>query len=304
MISRCEKYDPCLTNPCSEFSTCESLLLPSNDEISYTCKCNAGYMGANCRIKIADTCLGEPCLNGATCSNVTVPGGQEEEQSQLSYKCSCPVGYEGKRCESRVDFCGAFAPCANGATCNNFNSPGSASVFYQCVCAKGWRGTNCTQDIDECGEMRKNFEIACSGNGQCINTKGAYKCICNSFHYGQVCEHTHVCQDNQYGGGGNFRPCRNGGGCMIVAPIEENKYECKCAFGYTGASCDFPTCDLQPCEHGASCSMLNATHFDCNCTDTGKSTLLFKSTNHGKKLENDLSQFFKNENFIQVQTRK
>jgi hypothetical protein len=259
---RCETYDPCLNNPCSTFSTCEPSLLP-NDEIGgYSCKCNDGYMGANCRIRIADTCLAEPCQNGATCSNIT----NASDSESLSFSCACALGFEGERCEKRVDYCAVFSPCANGATCQ---SNARAAPFYQCTCASGWRGTNCTQDIDECSEMRKSYEIPCSAAGQCINTKGAYKCICNEYHYGDVCEHTHVCQDG--GGGGEGRPCRNGGVCLIAgASIQENRYECKCAYGYTGPGCDFPTCDLQPCEHGSSCSMLNSTHFECNCTDTGK----------------------------------
>jgi hypothetical protein len=53
------------------------------------------------------------------------------------------------------------------------------------------------------------------------------------------------------------------------ADIAENRYECKCPYGYVGKHCDYPTCDLQPCEHKSQCLMLNQTHFECNCSHTG-----------------------------------
>ena len=135
----------------------------------------------------------------------------------MSYECMCPIGYEGKHCETRIDYCKLYEPCKNGATCSNLvnvtasNGPLTASLFYKCQCAKGWKGSNCTQDIDECAQMQAKSIIACSGHGKCVNTMGSHKCACNEFHFGQVCEHTHICKDPLHA-----QPCRNGGMCAVV----------------------------------------------------------------------------------------
>ena len=175
----------------------------------------------------------------------------------------CATGYEGKRCENLIDFCGLYEPCRNEAACANSNG---SQPFYKCSCAKGWKGVNCTQDIDECTQMRNKLITPCSGHGQCINTKGAYKCVCNEFRYGPNCELTHVCQSEDY----QQRPCKNGAFCLVVgANIWENKYECKCEIGYTGLNCAYPTCDSLPCKHQSICEMLNTTHYECSCNGTG-----------------------------------
>jgi hypothetical protein len=179
---------------------------------------------------------------------------------KMFYGCICASGFEGKNCEKRIDYCKVYEPCANfGACSNSLNEP-----FYQCTCAKGWQGPNCTDDIDECAHMKNNFIIPCSSSGHCINTKGSYSCVCDEFHYGDDCEFTHICDQFE------SKPCKNGAVCMVAGEsVEQNLYECKCAFGYTGTNCTFATCDVQPCEHQSTCEMHNETAYTCNCTGTG-----------------------------------
>ena len=230
--------------------------------MSYECKCDKGYLGRNCTIKFEETCLASPCLNGATCLNVT---SQEEEgySQKLTYECMCLAGYEGKNCEKLIDYCKLYEPCQNGGSCMNTLHNQS---YYKCICPKGWKGINCTLDVDECALIKSRGKTACSGTGQCINTKGSYKCQCNEYHYGNNCEHTHICQHEQY----EMRPCQNGAICLIAGErISDNKYECKCSFGYAGQNCSHITCDLQPCKHDTICQMQNQTHYDCNCTGSG-----------------------------------
>jgi protein crumbs len=181
----------------------------------------------------------------------------------------CTIGYEGKNCENRIDYCKLYEPCKNGATCTNhpnitnIQHPTPAS-FYKCQCQKGWRGANCTQDIDECAQMQVKSIVACSGHGQCLNTMGSHKCLCNEYHFGAQCEHTHMCQQS------TSQPCRNGGICAVVGDsVADNRYECKCAFGYAGVNCTHVTCDLEPCEHGSLCYMRGPIDYSCNCTGTG-----------------------------------
>lgn len=248
-------YDPCLTNPCSPNSTC--LIKNVNDQISYECKCNPGFLGRNCTIKFDETCLASPCINGATCLNVTYINDPEK----LSYECMCTIGYEGKHCEKKIDYCKLYEPCVNGGTCSNQDHGHS---LYKCACPKGWRGVNCTQDIDECTEMRNKFKVPCSNAGTCFNTKGSYVCECNDFHYGENCEFTHICQQEDF----DQKPCQNGAVCFAVGHVSENKYGCHCAYGYAGENCSFPTCALKPCQHGV-CNMTSETTYECNCTDSG-----------------------------------
>jgi hypothetical protein len=196
-------------------------------------------------------------MNGATCLNVT----SYDQPQKLTYECMCTSGYEGKRCEKRIDYCALYEPCSNGAKCSNL-----MNGQYKCSCASGWKGVNCTQDIDECVQMRNKFITPCSGNGKCVNTLGSSRCECSNYYYGDNCEFSHICQNDQFN---DNSPCKNGGFCEIIGELFENKYECKCLAGYTGLNCSFPTCDLQPCQHQSTCSMSNTTQYECNCTGTG-----------------------------------
>ncbi|CAF0711486.1 unnamed protein product [Brachionus calyciflorus] len=251
---RCERYDPCLKNPCSVNATCISKL-SSNDQISYECKCFPGFLGRNCTIKFDETCLAKPCMNGATCINIT-----SFDEQTLSYECMCPLGYEGKRCDKKIDYCFLYEPCKNGASCTNKDF--AHSSYYECSCAKGWKGVNCTQDIDECASMKSKSITPCSGHGYCLNTPGSYKCNCNELYFGKNCEFVHTCQEET-------TPCENGGICLVLGKIEENRYSCRCPQGYTGINCSYQTCDSKPCQHNSICSMKNSTKFECNCTNTG-----------------------------------
>ncbi|RNA30718.1 fibropellin-1 [Brachionus plicatilis] len=251
---RCERFDPCLKSSCSVNSTCEPKLM-DNDRIGYQCKCFQGFLGRNCNIKLDQTCLGKPCKNGATCINIT-----SYDEESLSYECMCPLGYEGKQCDKKIDYCFLYQPCKNDAICSNKEM--TDSRLYECKCTEGWKGINCTQDIDECAVMDTQKTVQCSGNGYCINIAGSYKCKCSDLFFGKNCELVHACQDSEL-------PCQNGGICIVVGNIEENKYSCRCPLGYAGINCSFKTCDSKPCEHDSVCSMENATNFKCNCTNTG-----------------------------------
>ena len=129
------------------------------------------------KFKFDETCLASPCQNGGTCLNVTA----FDDPQKLSYQCMCSVGFKGKNCEEKIDYCKLYEPCDNGASCVNQDE---VYPFYKCSCKKGWTGVNCTQDVDECTQMRNKLITPCSGHGQCINTRGSFKCICNEYHYG------------------------------------------------------------------------------------------------------------------------
>lgn len=256
---RCETFDPCLENPCSPDSVCRTKIIP-DEKMTYECKCNEGFVGRNCTIDLSKTCFAGPCENGATCLNVTLIS----DPQTLGYECMCSTGFEGKNCEKKINFCEIYEPCANNGKCIDLESF-SKNEFYKCICDDGWKGTNCTQDIDECFVMQPSKYSACSNNGICLNTPGSFQCTCNEYFYGSICEKTHIC----HRGSKESRPCKNGGLCLIDGNIVNNKYECKCPFGFTGTQCEYATCDSRPCKHEGTCEMTDATNYACNCTGTG-----------------------------------
>lgn len=50
---------------------------------------------------------------------------------------------------------------------------------YVCVCGPGYSGNGrFCEDIDECGEVTSLSSGPCSGNSDCHNTVGGYRCPC------------------------------------------------------------------------------------------------------------------------------
>ena len=200
---------------------------------------------------MSKTCLASPCLNGASCINVTLIN----DPQTIGYSCICGIGYEGEHCERRRDFCRTYRPCMHGNCINNLDDS-----FYTCECANGWTGINCTQDIDECGGHSPE---TCSQQGACINLDGSFNCECDKpFYYGRTCQFKHACHNST-------NPCRHGASCLPYGDLSDKKHTCQCLQGFTGPNCEYMTCDSMPCKHDSTCSMIDSTHFVCNCTGTG-----------------------------------
>ncbi|XP_078312118.1 blastula protease 10-like [Crassostrea virginica] len=60
----------------------------------------------------------------------------------------------------------------------------------------------------------------------------------------------------------NPNPCQNSGTCNVVG----SNYECNCASGWTGTTCDVRTqsCQPNPCQNGGQCSIVGNS-IVCNC---------------------------------------
>ncbi|CAB1341242.1 unnamed protein product, partial [Coregonus sp. 'balchen'] len=62
---------------------------------------------------------------------------------------------------------------------------------------------------------------------------------------------------------GTKQPCLNGGTCSNTGP---DKYQCSCAEGYSGVSCERAehACLSNPCSNGGSC-VETSQGYDCVC---------------------------------------
>ncbi|GMR42318.1 hypothetical protein PMAYCL1PPCAC_12513, partial [Pristionchus mayeri] len=68
-------------------------------------------------------------------------------------------------------------PSPSSSSLSSLCSPSSCNGEcdgHRCVCPLGWKGDNCTEDVDEC-QAPSN---PCPSHGLCINTRGAFQCVC------------------------------------------------------------------------------------------------------------------------------
>lgn len=141
--------DPCSSNPCLQNATC----LSSAGNLSFTCKCPAGYNGPTCETAIS-MCDTNPCEHGGTCQN-----------GLAGPTCLCSAGYTGTLCEIDFDEC-ISEPCHNGAVCRD------GVGEYSCYCVPGYQGKHCDLEVNEC------VSDPCLNGATCLNQIGQYDCIC------------------------------------------------------------------------------------------------------------------------------
>uniref|UniRef100_A0A8D3C0Q4 Delta-like protein n=1 Tax=Scophthalmus maximus TaxID=52904 RepID=A0A8D3C0Q4_SCOMX len=225
-------------------------------------------------------------------------------QFQLRLRLGCDEHYFGfgcnKFCRPRDDFFGHYECDHNGnktclegwsgpdchtASCRQGCSAqhGSCKVPGECRCLYGWQGEYCDQCIPHPGCV----------HGSCVEP---WQCLCDTNYGGQLCDKDlNTCRTRQ--------PCLNGGTCSNTGPdkyqcsgespdhaclsspclnagsCEETSqgFECRCAAGWTGASCSINVdeCLVNPCGHGGTCQDL-VNGFRCTCPPqwTGRTCLI------------------------------
>ena len=62
-------------------------------------------------------------------------------------------------------------------------------------------------------------------NGLCVNTPGAWECLCDFGYFGESCE-INFCQRKS--------PCQNGGSCLMQG---FGQYSCLCIDNFGGQNC-------------------------------------------------------------------
>ncbi|CAI8034372.1 Mucin-like protein (Fragment) [Geodia barretti] len=194
-------------NECESESSCAQVC--TNTEGSYECSCNRGYV-------VSDSDPTE-CVDFNECRTLVEHCEQICTNTDGSFTCSCQTGFRSdgpfcspeRQCNADYDECGS-AFCANissnaycycsegfqldtsgancadidecdrvGGPCHHFctNIPGT----YACSCREGYvLGLDLAtcEDVDECRRAREDGERLCLVNEACINTEGAYDCVC------------------------------------------------------------------------------------------------------------------------------
>ncbi|XP_072336405.1 cadherin EGF LAG seven-pass G-type receptor 2 isoform X1 [Scyliorhinus torazame] len=138
----CSIPDPCDSSPCPTNSYC------SDDWDSYSCSCDPGYYGEECK----DVCSLNPCEHLSMCTR--------KPSSSHGYTCDCSVNYFGQYCETKID-----QPCPKGWWGNPICGP------CNCDTSNGF-DADCNKTSGEC-RCKENYYWP-PGNNAC------YPCDCYS----------------------------------------------------------------------------------------------------------------------------
>ncbi|EYB91068.1 hypothetical protein Y032_0211g2213 [Ancylostoma ceylanicum] len=229
--------DPCQDHNCGPHGGC----VPNNrTELGYSCECERGWMGQECRTEIRKAGHGKECndrwRNSSAC--LLVPKRETANRGCVNstcihgtclpteddYFCRCFSGYTGKHCQERYSVCKERNPCQQGSCVEDLEG-------FSCVCNLGWTGHYCDVQINLCDSTNP-----CLNGGLC---RGEYPgktfCECMDDYRGETCgEKIRYC---------TLRPCLNNGTCE---ELNSKGYKCYCEEGYTGANCE---ADVDPCEN-------------------------------------------------------
>ncbi len=227
-----------------EGHTCHDDATCTNTAGSFTCTCNAGFVGDGLGCTDIDECTNDidNCSDDATCINIAG-----------SFTCACNAGFEGDgvSCDD-VDECDlATDNCSDDATC--INSDGS----FTCACNAGFEGDGVgCDDIDECVLATDD----CSDDATCTNTAGSFECTCNPGFEGDGvgCDDINECvlaTDD----------CSDDATCIN----SDGSFTCACNAGFDGdgVGCDdIDECVLATdnCSDDATCTN-TAGSFTCAC---------------------------------------
>uniref|UniRef100_A0A4W3INU5 Fibrillin-1-like n=1 Tax=Callorhinchus milii TaxID=7868 RepID=A0A4W3INU5_CALMI len=244
-----------------------------NEDGSFKCICKPGFqLTANGRICVdIDECQTTGiCMNGR-CVN-----------TDGSYRCECPpglvIGLDGRVCvdthmrstcyggykqgQCERPLPGAFtkSACCCASTDYAFGEPcrpcpAANSDEYHALCSGGPGITSAGRDINECA-----LDPDICPNGVCENTRGSYRCVCNSGYEADVTEKKCVDIDEC------FRKkllCDNG-----LCRNTPGSYTCSCPKGYVfqpmSETCeDINECETNPCING-NCKNTISSYL-CEC---------------------------------------
>nr|XP_015220808.1 PREDICTED: fibrillin-3 [Lepisosteus oculatus] len=248
-----------------------------------TCKNLIGTFMCICPVGMQRRPDGEGCMDTNECR--TKPGICKNGQcvnTVGSYRCNCNEGFQasptGTECiDNRQGFCFTEVlqtMCQQSSTnrnsvtkseccCNGGRGWGShcelcplpGTVQYKRMCPLGPGYTTDGRDVDEC----RVLPDLCK-HGQCINTRGSYRCHCNTGYTTDLTSTTCVDLDEC---SQSPKPCN------FLCKNTEGSYVCSCPRGYI-LQPDGKTCkDLDECstkQHNCQFLCINTIgSFTCKC---------------------------------------
>jgi cysteine-rich repeat protein len=233
----CTDIDECVagTDECDVNATC------LNAPGTFTCTCNAGFMGDGVTCTDIDECAtgADDCDVNAVCANTSG-----------TFTCTCNAGFtgDGVTCAD-IDECAAgTGNCDPNAACAN--TPGT----FTCTCNAGFTGDGVTcADIDECALGTDE----CDANAACANLPGSFSCVCNEGYTGNGMICATVCGDGVVAGAEACDDANavNGDGCSNTCGVEPG-WTCggMPSICETGACGDGIVAGVEGCDDGNTAS--------------------------------------------------
>ncbi|EDV26971.1 uncharacterized protein TRIADDRAFT_54443 [Trichoplax adhaerens] len=225
---KCHDYDEC------EYGTHQCNQTCINEEGTYTCECQSGYMlesdNRGC-LDIDECAIGSHnCSDDAICINQ--PG---------SYDCICKSGYlgDGRNC-TEINECKI-----NNGQCNQIcqNTPGS----YKCSCYPGYEISShyhtCV-DINECLRPQAN-----QCDQKCVNTQGSYRCQCGQGF--KLSDDGLTCTP--------LSQCASVNNCTHTCTMINGLQSCSCRSGFKLSQ------DGRTCRDINECTADNLCNINANC---------------------------------------
>ncbi|KAG1700053.1 Fibrillin-2 [Nymphon striatum] len=264
----CKDVNECRTSRICGNGTCQNLIG------GFQCSCSAGFTpGSQQTCEDMNECIEQGSGCAFRCQNT--PG---------SFRCVCPFGYtlapDGLHCQD-LDECKTKANNCKFLCKNLIGS-------FMCICPDGYARVGLIddcKDINECETRRGLCE-----NGQCVNTPGSHRCLCNSGYRvgptGKQCIDTKAgyCYIDAMGGmcrlktnnmmKVTFSKCCCGAGkawgdrCQMCPRRGTEQYRklCNSGGGFTPLGEDIDECLTSPhlCENGRCLNTVGSYRCLCN----------------------------------------
>ncbi|XP_049592179.1 protein eyes shut homolog [Syngnathus scovelli] len=275
----CEKFDPCLDNPCKNKGVCLSNGSAELNHRMYKCLCPPHFTGTTCSEVIgkencdrvctkgtcvqvssnsyACTCGAElsdlPCERKSSCDPNPCRNGGACEETPTGLVCHCPESFRGLYCDSAATVDCLSNACQQNQIC-------SAEHASECMCADG-------EVVPACKRGQRNVcnPSPCLNNATCVSRGHDYVCRClRGFagkNCGEVIDYCRLLNIN----------CLNEGLCLSVIA----GYQCICTPGWMGEFCQYVSdaCLIKPnrCLNGATCittsQMSSPPQYMCKCPE-------------------------------------
>ncbi len=278
----------CTADSCGGHGTCDD----SSGQV--VCTCDVGYEGQAC-----DACAAGyhddgqgGCVADETCQANTCSGHGACDDSGGAPVCTCDAGYAGLNCSQCAEGYqdnDADDTCLEGCDlaaldCSGHGQCSDLSGIAVCECDEGYTGLDCAgceagyQDNDADGTCEPGcalVDLDCSGHGQCSDTSGSARCLCDDGWTGLACD---ACAAGYHpdGQGGcaadtdcQVNSCNGHGQCDDATGV----VVCDCDDNYEGDHCELCAAGYQDNDADGTCLPDCATAgLDCGahgqCSDS------------------------------------